>query len=337
MLAEAFPRLAIRLRSTFPDARISISKEVLRVNFPAFPAWEVEVKAAPSPSSVQGVESDQYQIIQSKITLTYDCLKKVSDIDFHRLIAAENLGLRGATLVPETDWGNRAISLRSSFIGQKGRTRDEAENLAIDTLSLLRFARLLEDRILRSVAGMTFSYEMYYSQYLSKSIGRNRFINYARSIFQGSTERVFGQVTNMLKDDYKYKVNTTRSFVATINPPASALTIILRVPEEIPMLTVSCALHVAAWEPDKSFELVARLNSMISMGHFEVNADGSLISFVTWKHLTNDLRYYALDQMIAAVHAAERLLVAELPAWKPLSAETLTANASSLDAYRSAA
>jgi hypothetical protein len=141
----------------------------------------------------------------------------------------------------------------------------------------------------------------------------------------------------MLKEDYKFKVNVSRPFVATISPPASALTIILRVPEEIPMLTASCALHVAAWEPDKSFELVARLNALVPMGHFEVNADGSLISFVTWKHLTNDLRYYALDQMIVAVIDAERLLTAELPSWKPLSAEILKQNASSLDAYRSAA
>ena len=82
-------------------------------------------------------------------------------------------------------------------MGQKGRTVDEAENLAIDVLSLLRYARLLEDRIMRSTAGYYFSYEMYHSQYLSKGLGRNRFINYARSIFNGSTERVFGQLSVM--------------------------------------------------------------------------------------------------------------------------------------------
>ena len=74
------------------------------------------------------------------------------------------------------------------------------------------------------------------------------------------------------------------------------------------MLTASCPLHLATWDPDKSFELVARLNSLVSLGHFEVNVDGSLISFITWKHLTNDLRFYALDELIASVHEAARLL-----------------------------
>jgi hypothetical protein len=334
MLAEAFPRLAIRLRSTFPDAQIKLAENArgMRVSFPAFPAWEVEVTAAPC--------HEQFQVLQSSILLHYECLQDIPVDDFHRLISAENLGLRGATLLVDKEHGRRAIRIRSSFIGQKGRTRDEAENIAIDTLSMLRFARLLEDRILRSVANDRFSYEMYYSQYLSKSIGRNRYINYARSIFQGSTERVFGQVAGMLKEDYKYKVNMSQNFIASITPPGSDLEIILRIPEEIPMLTCSASLHMAAWDPEKSFELVARLNPTMTMGHFEVNADGSLISFVAWKHLTNDLRYYSLDQMIASVHEAERVLYAELPELQETRTDvgdTMKAHASSLDAYKNAA
>lgn len=334
MLSEAFPRLAVRLRSTFPDAKISLTKEILRVRLPAFPAWEVEVAATPC--------HEQFQVIQSKITLTYDCLRNISDSDFNRFISAENLGLRGVTLIAENDWGRRAISIRTSFVGQKGRTRDEAENLAIDVLSLLRFARLIEDRVLRSVAGLKFSYDMYYSQYLSKSIGRNRFINYARSIFQGSTERVFGQVTNMLREEYKYKVNVSRPFMATISRPTSSSTIVLRVPEEIPMLTASAGLRVVSWQAEKSFDLVARLNPQIRFGHFEVNADGSLISFIAWKHLTNDLRYYALDQLLASVNEAESLLeneirLSENPDGRTISDNELKTNLASLEAYRKAA
>lgn len=329
MLVEAFPRLAIRLRSTFPDASIELADNGLRAKFPAFPAWEVEVGPRPC--------HEQFQVIQSKIILSYDCLRNIPDQDFYRLLAAENLGLRGASLIAGDGRDRRTIIIRSSFIGQKGRTQDEAENLAIDTLSLLRFARLLEDRVLRSVAGLKFSYDMYYSQYLSKSIGRNRFINYARSIFQGSTERVFGQVGAMLRDDYKYKVTISKPMMASVSPPNSNLTIVVRVPDEVPMLTCSAALHVASWAPDQSFELVSKLNTLISMGHFEVNADGSLISFVSWKHLTNDIRYYSLDQMVASVHDAERLLNAELSALNPISEAEQKANASSLDAYRSAA
>ena len=331
MLAEAFPRLAIRLRSTFPDAQVLLADGAtkMRVSFPAFPAWEVEVTGSPC--------HEQFQILQTSISMRYECMQNVSDADFHRLLSAENLGLRGATLIADTAHGRRTIQLRSSFMGQKGRTRDEAENMAIDVLSLLRFARLFDDRVVRSIANDKFSYEMYYSQYLSKSIGRNRYINYARSIFQGSTDRVFGQVTAMLKDDHKYGVSLSRHFSATITPNTPGMEIHMRIPEEIPMLTVSAALHSCAWEPERSFELVARLNAKIALGHFEVNADGSLISFVAWKHLTNDLRYYSLDQMISSVHEAELLLRAELPVWKPTSSELLKAKASSLDAYRAAA
>lgn len=333
MLAEAFPRLAVRLRSTFPDARISVSSDSMRVSFPAFPAWKVEVKASPC--------HEQFQVIQSKITLTYDCLRNIPETDFYRLLAAENLGLRGVSLIPDfapNDWSQHAIGICTSFVGQKGRTRDEAENLAIDTLSLLRFARLLEDRILRSVGGMKFSYDLYYTQYLAGQIGRNRYINYARSIFQGSTERLFGQVVNMLSEDYKYSVTLSTPYVATLASPDHELTMNLRVPDGIPMLTLSCALKVAPWDANKSFALIAQLNAKLLMGHFEVNADGSLISYVTWKHLTNDFRYYGLDQMINSVLHAKQLLFSEWPSQEPaLAPEALREMASSLCAYKIAA
>ena len=330
MLAEAFPRLAVRLRSTFPDADIRLVNNGmgLKVGFPNFPAWEVEVTGVPC--------HEQFQLVQSTVSLRYECLQDVPEEDFLRLIAGENLGLRGATLLAERDGARRGIRIRTTFLGQKGRTRDEAESLAIDVLSILRYARLLEDRILRSTAGETFSYELYYSQYLSKGLGRNRFINYARSIFQGSTERVFGQVTSMLRDDYKYPVQINRPFVATIVPPSSNLEIVLRIPEEIPMLSCCTSLYAFAWNPARTFELVSRLNWMTEAGHFEVNADGSLVSFVSWKHLTNDLRYYSLDHVIDTVHTADRLLQSELPARKDTSGSQLKANASSLEAYKAA-
>ena len=331
MLVEAFPRLAVRLRSTFPDALIKLvdSASAIRVVFPTFPAWEVSVSSIPC--------SDQFQIFESCITLRYDCIQNVPADDFNRYVSAENLGLRGASIIVDESGGKLSLKIRSTFVGQKGRTRDEAENLSIDVLSLLRFARMLEDRLLRSVGGEHFSYEMYYSQYLSKSIGRTRFINYARSVFQGSTERVFGQVIGMLKNDYKFKVMLGRGSVATVHPPSSDLEIIMRIPDEIPMLTCSAALCKCPWEYEKSFALVTRLNATMKSGHFELNADGTLISFVNWKHLTNDLRYYSLDQMISAVHEAEKTITVELPALKPTLNELLKARASSLDAYRAIA
>ncbi len=329
MLAEAFPRLAIRLRSTFPDAEIELKESTLRIRFSAFPAWEVEVKATPC--------HDQFQVFESKIVLRYECLKDIPDTDFYRLISAENLGLRGVSILVDPAGGHHGLALRSSFIGQKGRTRDEGENLAIDVLSLLRFARLFDDRILRSLVGDRFSYDIYYTQYLARSIGRNRYINYARSIFQGSTQRVFGQLAHMFKEDYKFNVSVSKSSVATGTTPNSPTQIILRIPDESPMITCLASLQVAAWTPEKSFELVAHLNPLMNSGHFEVNPDGSLISFVTWKHLTNDLRFYSLDQLIDEIHSADKLLQTQLPKWQKLSPETLKAKASALDAYSKSA
>lgn len=325
MLAEAFPRLAIRMRSTFPDAEIELKESKLRVRFPTFPAWDVEVSASPC--------HEQFQVFESKIVLRYECLQDIPENDFYRLIAAENLGLRGVSILLDPSGGHRGIAIRTSFLGQKGRTRDEGENLAINVLSLLRFARLFDDRILRSIVNDQFSYDLYYSQYLARSIGRNRYINYARSIFLGSTDRVFGQLANMLKTDYKLRVNISCASIATVSTPSSQTEIILRIPDEIPMVTCHASLQVAAWEPEKSFALVAQLNPLMRSGHFEVNADGSLISYVTWKHLTNDLRFYSLDHLIEEIHSAEKLLQTQLPKWQPNSAEKFKSNADALDAY----
>lgn len=332
MLAEAFPRLAVRLHSTFPDATVSLAEkaQAINVSFTSFPDWEVHVKALDT-------YDEQFQVFESSITLRYECLQTVSADDFHRFLAAENLGLRGASILAQNFAGKRILRIRSTFLGQKGRTRDEAENLAIDTLSLFRFARMLEDRVLRSTVGEHFSYEMYYSQYLSKSIGRNRYINYARSVFQGSTDRVLGQVLKMMQEDYKYGVELKRGSVATIRPKESHLEITVRVPDEVPMLTCTAPLFLCPWEPSESFALVAKLNNEVSMGHFEVNPDGTLISFVAWKHLTNDLRFYSLDKMILAMHEAERVLKSHINGVAPASPEVLKERASSLGAYRAAA
>jgi hypothetical protein len=304
MALETFPRLAVRLRSSFPDQKISLlaKGEGLRVRFRNFPAWDVVV------SMVSSVPPDNFHTIVSSVSLRYECLKEIPEDEFLKFIAAENLGLRGVTLVADESEGQRVIVVRSTFLAQKGRTRDEAENLVIDILSLLRYCRLLEDRITNSTPGEMFSYELYFCTYLSKGLGRNRFINYARSIFDGSTERVFGQFSDMLLKDYSYPVQIQSRNKALITPPESNLEIHLKIPEEIPMLICQATLAAFEWDISKSFALVSKLNSINQTGHFEVNADGFHVSFSAWKHLTNDLRYYSLDKLIQSVPAAEKLL-----------------------------
>lgn len=304
MLVEAFPRLAVRLQETFPDASVELvdSATSLLVGMPTFPKWRVRVAGETC--------REHFQIIETSISLQYDGFRQISDDDFNRFIAAENLGLRGASLLADRSHGARALKLRSTFLGQKGRSRDEAENLAVDIVSLLRYARMLEDRIVRSTVYDQFSYEMYYSQYLSQSIGRQRYINYARNMFQGSRERIFGQVIQLFKDDHKYEVHLDqRGLIANLQTPNSELQIVARIPDEIPILTCSALLLSSkGLSPSKTSELLTRLNLAAKFGHFESSRDGRSISFVTWKHLTNDLRLYSIDQMLHSIHEAHLLL-----------------------------
>jgi hypothetical protein len=327
MLVEAIPRLAVGLRSTFPDARIELQgTKSLRVVFPNNPNWEVEVVTRPfiDPAGAE------FQFISSSVLLRYECLQDISEEDFQRLITCENFGLRGVSVLADHDDRQkskpRVVRVRSAFLGSKGRSRDEQENIAIDILSLVRYTRLLEDRIMRSSAGGWFSYEMYHSQYFSSTRGRNRYINYARNIFQGSPDRVFGQVLGMLKDDYSYEIEMTDGQAARVTPPSQSIEMVVRLPIEVPMLTCFAPMHTASSSlgeynakarqrrrPQvRVMDLISKLNHAVDTGHFEVGPDGTLISFIAWKHLTNDLRYYSLDQMVAAVHAAQRLLEHEI-------------------------
>lgn len=328
MSVEAIPRLAVTLRSTFPDARIELKKgNVLTLVFPNHPAWDIEVAARPFMDPTGG----DFQILQSTVTLRFECLQQTNEHDFLKLLTCENFGLRGVSVLADREGGQRVLRVRGSFLGSKGRTRDEAENAAIDVLSLIRYSRLLQDRILRSSAGGWFSYEMYFSQYFAPTRGRSRYVNYARSVFQGSTERVFGQVTSMLKDDYGYDVELSDPGIARIttapkdesSPP---MELVLRLPYEVPMLTCYVPLHLSSTALSEAnqrsrhkrlpgpqlMDLVASLNHATDVGHFEVGPDGHLLSFVTWKHLTNDLRFFSIDHMIGSVHAAQRLINHEI-------------------------
>lgn len=314
MLVEAIPRLVVRLRSSFPEARVAIQHNddtpTLSVSFPNHPTWKVETKGR---FLEDPISKGEFQFFESTLLLSYDCLQAIPEEDYLRFIASENLGLRGVTLIPEREGTRRLIRVRAGFVGQKGRTRDEGENLLIDILSLIRFARLVEDRIVRSTAGCDFCFEMYHSQYISGNRGRNRYINYARSIFQGSTERAFGQIATMLRDDFRYDVEITGPGVAKVVPPHLDLEIVLRVPEEIPMITCYAPLLTIEGSRTKALELSASLNAhQIENGHFELSADGSSLSFVSWKHLTNDLRLYSLDHMITAVGRASDALESAL-------------------------
>ncbi|MES2857042.1 MAG: hypothetical protein V4692_14330, partial [Bdellovibrionota bacterium] len=191
MQSGLIPRLVVRLRSAFPEATVEcLGTERLQIVLGPQAPRAIEVTA--SPIEIGG---ETFQAVQARMTLRFECLEGVTEVDYHRLVASENFGLRGVTVLASPNQNSeegRSLIVRSSFVGLKGRTQDEAENALIDILSMVRFARLLEDRILRSSAAGAFCFEMYQSQYLAKGGLRNRYINYARSVFRGSTERIFG-------------------------------------------------------------------------------------------------------------------------------------------------
>jgi hypothetical protein len=282
------------------------------MTFENLPHWELSVMSHNLP-----VQREGFLTFESSLVMRYPNLAEIRENELDQLLALETQGLRGVSVVrDESD--PRAIRLRCAFVGQKGRTRDESENLVIDVLSLLRFARLLEDRIVRSSLDNQFSIELYHSQYVAQAHGhsssRNRFVNYARNIFQGSAERVFGQVSKMLQDDYHYQMQTTGPSLAKVHLPEHSAECVLRIPEEVPMIVMSGQLRkVAKAKPEaETIALLRDLNLQASRlglgGHFERSSDSTWIVFTTWKHLTNDLRYYALDHMIASIgHAADLL------------------------------
>ncbi len=308
MSAGVLPRLAVRLRSAFPDAGLEIerSRLTLRLTSPTPRTIEFTSSAVPTAGH------EPYQVIEASLRIRFDALDEVPDPDFMRLIAAENTGLRGVTVVSDEIEGHRAIRIRASFLGIRGRTKDEAENVLIDVLSLIRFSRLLEDRILRSTAAGLFCVEMYHSQYLSKTGGRNRYVNYARSVFQGSPERILGEATRILKEDHGFDVRSSGVTQTMMTTAERDLEIQVRVPDEIPMIVFSARLPVAPMDARKANALADRLNRDSNVGHFEVvtsqNSRTCAIAFSAWKHMTNDLRLYAVDHLVATLlQAAEQV------------------------------
>lgn len=326
MAAGVLPRLAVRLRSAFPDAGLEVERERLTLRLTSPTPRTIEFASRPVPTA----GGDPYQVIEASLRFRFDALDEVPEQDFLRLIAAENSGLRGVTVVSDEVDGHRAIRVRASFLGVRGRTKDEAENALIDVLSIIRFSRLLEDRILRSTAAGLFCVEMYHSQYLSKTGGRNRYVNYARSVFQGSPERILGEASRILKEDHGFDVRSSGVAQMTLASTDRDFEINVRVPDEIPMVVFSARLPVDPMDSRKAHALANRLNREVNVGHFEVvstpNSRNCGIAFSAWKHMTNDLRLYAVDHLVATLlQSAEMVRGSEsgrslAPSWSEIDA-----------------
>lgn len=317
MMAEAIPRLAASMRSVLFEANVQVLEQNrIEIRFDGLPAWQINV--------ARNLVNHQYQMFSTTIDLTPLCLASMSLEELQRLAAVENLGLRGATILPIDPALNDSrggLRVRSSFIGQKGRSTDEVENLTIDILNVLAFARTLEDRITDSAIAGDFSFELYNSRFETRTlVPPSRIVSNGQVLFQGSTERVFSEITKSLKSDLGFQIRNAGNKAAIVVAPAtktdSPIEIVIRIPDEIPVfLAHAPLLKITNKSHGEIVALLDELNAQGEAGHFEFNQADQVLSFTAWKHLTNDLRHFSFDHTILSVNraynlAAENFLVA---------------------------
>lgn len=306
MMAEAIPRLAIAMRSVLADAQVTVSgTESIQIRFDGLPSMKIEV--------VRHLVNNQFQMIESRLDLAPLCISTLSRTDLSRLAAMENLGMRGISVLPvspEQNHGRAALRLRTGFVGQKGRTKDEVENLAIDILTTIAFARQLEDRLTENSVAGEFSFELYQTVNRSRPTVPIRVINHGQSIFSGSTDRVFAQICATLRNDFQFGVTNVSPNTARIDSPRfnggdRAVEMLAKIPSESPIFMCQANLmKLEAGLAESVWTLLADLNAQVESGHFEWNPIDRVLSFVSWKHLTNDLRHFSFDYVIfSATHA----------------------------------
>jgi hypothetical protein len=97
--------------------------------------------------------------------------------------------------------------------------------------------------------------------------------------------------------------------LARVTPNQTELEIVVRIPNEAPILTAYAPMYLTAGMSLSTVQSwISKLNTMVGSGHFELSADGATISYVNWKHLTDDLRFYSVDHLIASVREADSLI-----------------------------
>ena len=299
------PRLATAMQSVLTDAHVHVlGQKQIDIAFDGLPSWKISV--------VRKLVSNQFQMIETQIDLTPLCIASLSETELQRLAASENIGLRGVTVLPLQSalHDDRAgLRVRAAFVGQKGQTTDEVENLAIDILTVLSFARTLEDRVTdNSIAG-EFSFELYKSRMEgSSSTLPVRFITTGQNVFEGSQDRVFAEIMRGLKQEFSFEVRNLGERSAIVRGPNSELEIVAKIPNDIPLFVIHAPLLKLNGMPkEKIWDLLEELNSHGEAGHFEVDANGEVLSFTAWKHLTNDLRNFSFDHIVFSVIRAHAM------------------------------
>lgn len=305
MMEETIPRLATAMQSVLADAQVHVlGQQQIDIIFDGLPSWKISV--------VRKLVSNQYQMIETQIDLMPLCIASMSASELQRLAAIENIGLRGVTVLPLQSAMNderAGLRVRAAFVGQKGQTTDEVENLAIDILTVLSFARTLEDRVTdNSVAG-EFSFELYKSRLENPANALPaRFITTGQNVFEGSQDRVFSEIMKGLKLEFSFDVRTIGERTALVRAPGSELEIVAKIPNDIPIFVIHAPLlKLTGMTSDEVWSLLEELNSHGEAGHFEADINNEILSFTAWKHLTNDLRNFSFDHIVFSVIRAHAM------------------------------
>lgn len=310
LLDDAIPRLAVAMQSVLVDAQVQVLQNNLRQNkqqsridvrFDGLPTWKIAV--------FRQMANSHYQVIETQIDLLPLCLASMSSNELQRLAALENIGLRGVTVLalrPDANDGRGGLRIRASFVARKGRTVDEVENLAIDILSVLSFARTLEDRITDNAIAGDFSFELYHSRAEGSTPPQAvRFITTNQMIFGGDHERVFSEVTDTLRSEVSFEIHDADEHSALLRAHDSGVDINVKIPDDIPIFVAHAALmKLENMRPAQVWSLLDELNSQIESGHFEYDPADHTLRFAAWKHLTNDLRHFSFEHAIATVDRA---------------------------------
>lgn len=304
IMEETIPRLAVAMQSALTDAQIQVlGTQQIDIRFDGLPAWKISV--------MRKLVNNQHQMIETQIDLIPLFLASMSAVELQRLAAIENLGLRGVTvipIVPDAENERGGLRIRAAFVGQKGRSTDEVENLAIDILTVLTFARMLEDRVTENSIAGEFSFELYNSRSENHSSPAIRFIKTGQKIFEGSDDRVFSEITKTMANEFSFEVRNTGERTAIIRAPNAKFEIVVKIPNETSIFVAHAPLmKLENMTPERIWALLEELNSQGEAGHFEINPTDNILCFTAWKHLTNDLRHFSFDHAIFSVNRAYAL------------------------------
>jgi hypothetical protein len=331
---EALSLLASSMKDAFSGAQVSIlSDDLIDIRFEGLPAWKVNV--------TRQLLNNQLQLFVTQIDLFPHSLTGFQMEALTQIAASENCGLRGVSVYaidPALRDGQGGLRVRASFVGQKGRSTDEIENLALDIMNVLAFARTLEDRVTDSTIAGEFSQELYNSRMQHQNLEPvTRIVSSGEPVLDCNVERIFSEVVRSLKEDLGFQVRSSGDLMALATAPfvyaKDPIEIVIRIPPSAPIFIAHAPLmKVSGKSKAEISTILDDLNSESESGHFEFNSKDETLCYTAWKHLTNDLRHFSFDHTVLTVNRAYSLAHENL--WPSAMRESLETAIASYHQYQ---